>query len=46
MNRQDRRAEERERKNRSRRAMAAWYQQEPPIWRLIAWMRWRERMPR
>lgn len=45
-NRADRRAEARERANRYRRAMAAWYEQEPPRWRLIAWMRWWAAMPR
>lgn len=46
MNRADRRAEARERTNRYRRAMAAWHEQEPPRWRLIAWFKWRARMPR
>lgn len=45
-NRQDRRAKEREHKNWYRRAMAAWYQQEPPRWRVIAWFKWRAQMPR
>jgi hypothetical protein len=37
---------DRERINRYHRRRMAWIQEEPPKWRVIAWIRWRWQEPR